>query len=115
MVAQDVYSYNMEQCKGLGGNNIVTVLMREHGTDLQTASDMVGEHFQKLMDQFIMLQGQLPSWSPEVDAAVTDYITAMQHWVIGNLEWSFKTQRYFGKEHARIKDTRVVTLWDAEE
>lgn len=105
----------MEQCKGLGGNNIVTVLMREHGTDLQTASDMVGEHFQKLMDQFIMLQGQLPSWSPEVDAAVTDYITAMQHWVIGNLEWSFKTRRYFGKEHARIKDTRVVTLWDAEE
>ena len=105
----------MEQSKGLGGNNIVTVLMREHKIDLQSAADMVGAHFGKLMEQFIMQQGRVPSWGPEVDAAVTDYITAMQHWVIGNLEWSFRTQRYFGSEHARVKSTRIVSLWPVED
>ena len=34
----------------------------------------------------------------------------MENWVIGNLNWSFETQRYFGHARHEIKRTRVVHL-----
>ncbi|EMD34166.1 hypothetical protein CERSUDRAFT_98094 [Gelatoporia subvermispora B] len=108
--ANDVYSYNMEQAKGIGGNNIVTVLMQEEDIDVQAAADKVGVKFKVLMDRFLELKTSLPKWGPTVDAAVASYVMAMEHWVIGNLEWSFETQRYFGAEHAAVKSTRLVVL-----
>ena len=107
---QDVYSYSAERERGIEGNNIVSVLMKDKGVDLQTASDMVGEHFKRLMDRFVEGKGKLPSWGMEVDAAVAAYVRAMEHWVVGNLEWSFETQRYFGPQHQEVKRTRVVVL-----
>ncbi len=107
---QDVYSYNMEQAKGHSGNNIVTVLMREKNIDLQAASDLVGEHFRVLMDRFMETKTRLPSYGSGVDSAVAQYVAAMEHWVIGNLEWSFESQRYFGSEHRRVRENRVVLL-----
>ncbi|PCH42339.1 terpenoid synthase [Wolfiporia cocos MD-104 SS10] len=113
--SNDIYSYNMEQSKGIGGNNIVTVLMQDKGIDLQAASDLVGAHFDTLMRRFIATKKQLPSWGPAVDATVAGYVAAMEHWVIGNLEWSFETQRYFGALHAQIKDSLTVTLRPREQ
>lgn len=110
MHLQDVYSYNMEQSKGIGGNNIVTVLMADRNVDLQEASDMVGEHFAALMTRFVEGKRKLPSWGMETDAAVAAYICAMEHWVVGNLDWSFETQRYFGPQHAAVKENRVVLV-----
>lgn len=111
---QDVYSYDMEHSKGLGGNNIITVLQRARGIDLQTASDIVGGYFENLMDLFVGGKKRLPSWGPATDKDVTLYVSAMEHWIIGNLEWSFNTQRYFGPMVAEIKRTRVVTLTPKE-
>jgi hypothetical protein len=112
--SQDVYSYNMEQSKGLGGNNIVTVLMQDRGVSLQVAADLVGEHFKDLMDSFVAIKKTLPSWGSSIDAAVLSYVQAMEHWVIGNLVWSFETQRYFGPKHAEVKRTREVQLRSVE-
>ncbi|KAH8100907.1 isoprenoid synthase domain-containing protein [Cristinia sonorae] len=108
--SNDVYSYNMEQAKGHSGNNIVTVLMRAKGVDLQTASDLVGEHFTKLMIRFIHGKSQLPSWGKATDSAVAAYVRAMEHWVKGNLTWSFESQRYFGPRHEEIRETRLIQL-----
>ncbi|KAI0077886.1 terpenoid synthase [Panus rudis PR-1116 ss-1] len=108
--ANDVYSYNMEQAKGHSGNNIVTVLMKAKNVDLQTASDLVGIKFNELMQTFISGKQGLPSWGPSTDNAVQAYIRAMEHWVVGNLDWSFETQRYFGAVHREVKRTRVVVL-----
>ena len=110
MRTQDVYSYNMEQSKGIGGNNIVTVLMEDRIVDLQEASDLVGEHFAGLMARFMDGKRKLPSWGLETDAAVAAYIRAMEHWVVGNLDWSFETQRYFGPQHTAVKENRVVLV-----
>ena len=107
---QDVYSYNMEQSRGIGGNNIVTVLMQARRVDLQAASDLVGQHFKHLMDKFTEGKRKLPSWDLDVDTAVAAYVKAMEHWIIGNLDWSFETQRYFGPQHAEVKRSLMVTL-----
>ena len=66
------------------------------------------------MDRFVENKKRLPAWGPHVDAGVAAYVTAMEYWVVGNLEWSFETQRYFGPGHAEIKRTRVVRLRPAE-
>ena len=105
----------MEQAKGHHGNNIVTVLMKEKGVNLQTAANLVGEHFKTLMDRFVQSKKKLPSWGLTLDAAVAAYIKAMEHWTVGNLEWSFETQRYFGPTHAEIKRTRLVMLRPVED
>ncbi|TCD63577.1 terpene cyclase [Steccherinum ochraceum] len=108
--SNDIYSYNMEQAKGHTGNNIITVLMKAKAIDLQAASHAVGEHFAELMTRFINTKSQLPSWGDAVDSAVQAYTRAMEHWIVGNLVWSFESQRYFGPRHREIKQTLLVML-----
>ena len=101
----------MEQARGLAGNNIVTVLMRDHDIDLQAASDRVGTHFATLMGTFERAKASLRSFGDAaLDAAVARYVEAMEHWIIGNLDWSFQTQRYFGQAYRQVKETHVVVL-----
>ena len=100
----------MEQSKGHRGNNILTVLMGAKGISLQQAANTVGEHSAKLMKDLNDAKKRLPSWGAPVDADVARYIRALEDWVIGNLEWSFKTVRYFGPTHEEVKKTRIVAL-----
>ena len=100
----------MEQSKGHRGNNILTVLMEAKQISLQQAADTVGEHSAKLMKDLNDAKERLPSWGARVDADVARYIRALEDWVIGNLEWSFKTVRYFGPTHDEVKKTRIVIL-----
>ncbi|KAF9266511.1 terpenoid synthase [Marasmius fiardii PR-910] len=109
--ANDVYSWNMEQAKGIGGNNIVTVLMKHRNMGLQSACDYVGLYCDKLMKRYLSAKARLPSWgSSKVDRDVARYAEACGHWIRGNLDWSFETIRYFGAAHSEIKRTRLVTL-----
>lgn len=92
-------------------NNVMSVLMRHKGLDLQGAADYVGVHFKGLIDAFLEAKRTLPSWDPKIDDQVAQYAMAMETWVIGNLNWSFETQRYFGHARHEIKRTRVVHLY----
>lgn len=128
-LGKDVYSYDMEQSRGIAGNNIVTVLMKERNITLQEAADYVGVHFEELMGRYISAQSRLPSWGSSVDSEVARYIQGLGCWIKGNLEfvsllenacllllmpfifsWSFETQRYFGSRYLEVKNTHLVTL-----
>ena len=100
----------MEQSKGHRGNNILTVLMEAKGISLQQAANTVGEHSAKLMEDLNDAKKRLPNWGGRIDIDVARYIGALEDWVIGNLEWSFKTVRYFGPTHDEVKKSRVVAL-----
>lgn len=100
----------MEQSKGHRGNNILTVLMKAKQISLQQAANTVGKHSVKLMKDLNEAKKRLPSWGARVDSDVARYICALEDWVIGNLEWSFKTVRYFGPTHDEVKKTRTVAL-----
>jgi hypothetical protein len=34
----------------------------------------------------------------------------MERWVVGNLEWSFGTRRYFGADNNKIRESLTVEL-----
>ncbi|KAG5636068.1 hypothetical protein H0H81_009214 [Sphagnurus paluster] len=111
----DIYSYDMEQSKGISGNNIVEVLMANRKMTLQEASDHIGEYCAELMERFMTAQNHLPSWGACVDSEVARFIQGLGCWIKGNLDWSFKTQRYFGTKYLEIKETLCVTLRPREE
>ena len=60
----------MEQSMGHLTNNILTVLQREKGFNLQEASDYVGVHFKELVDQFETNKARLPSFGTGLDEVV---------------------------------------------
>ena len=39
----------------------------------------------------------------------------MENWVAGSLNWSFATDRYFGEEHLKVRQTLIVDLYTASE
>ena len=68
---QDLYSYNMEQAMpGHANSNILTVLQKEKGIDLQAAADYVGVHFKELVNKFEANKQRLPSFGEELDVVI---------------------------------------------
>ncbi|KAK7035396.1 Anterior gradient protein 2 [Paramarasmius palmivorus] len=117
-LANDMYSYNMEQAKGHHGANIVTVVMKEKKCSIQDAIDYIAEMCQERLDEYQKAKASLArrarSENDKVYAnALRDGVQALEeygHWVRGNIEWSFKTERYFGKQNKAVKESLVVVL-----
>ncbi|KAI9057325.1 terpenoid synthase [Trametes sanguinea] len=107
--ANDVLSYNAEQARG-DTHNLVCVLMHMNGVDRQEAIELAGELWRKTLDWFFECRKVVPSWGPEIDRQVALYIQGLEDWIIANAEWSFETERYFGKEGHIVKKTRKVAL-----
>ncbi|KZT07613.1 terpenoid synthase [Laetiporus sulphureus 93-53] len=107
--ANDILSYNREQSRG-DSHNLVPVLMRTLGIERQAAVDYAADLCNKTVERFLAGKTALPSWGPEVDAQVQQYIQGLEDWIIANAEWSFMTERYFGKDGPKIRKSLQVPL-----
>jgi len=108
--ANDIYSYNKEQAGGHAANNLITVIQKERGVGLQESMDIAGDFFANYAEEFNAWKEQLPSWGPEIDVAVSEYIKGMAACVRGYIEWSLTGPRYFGSSVEEVKRTRRVLL-----
>ena len=111
----------------MGDNNLLSVLMREKNMTIQQAADHAGEMLRDLMDNFQKIKTRLPFFKKSegvdtssshhpgrtVDDDVRDYVESLEYWMVGNIYWSFATQRYFGAEHKEVECTLVVKLKDS--
>ena len=77
---------------------------------LQEAMDEAGVRFIQAREQFLDDKARIPSWGPDIDPLVSSYVNGLEQFVVGNLEFSFDTERYFGVDRTDVKRTRVVTL-----
>lgn len=77
---------------------------------MQEAIDYAGDLCKQTMNVFTENKDLLPSWGAAVDADVQVYVQGLQDWIVGNLHWSFVTERYFGKRGAEIKATRILEV-----
>ena len=84
--------------------------MKELDLDLQGGIDYVGNRIKEAIDLFVADKAALPSWGPELDAQVQAYVAGLGDWMVGNLVWSFETERYFSKEGHTVKKTRQIAL-----
>jgi len=101
----------MEQSREIDASNIITILREHKGYTLQQAVDHVGEMFSDLVKRHLEARRAFPSFGPEIDSAVSKYFDAIETWVVGNLDWSFASKRYFGEASDEVKKARIVTLY----
>lgn len=109
----DIYSYSLEQSWG-DTQNLLVVAMHEHGTGLQGAVDFVGKMIQQRIDRYCYLKLRVKSWGAEIDEEVDQYVGGLESWVIGTIEWSFATERYFGRQNTEVKKTLRVNVLPKE-
>ncbi|KAJ6490976.1 terpenoid synthase [Mycena sanguinolenta] len=110
ILANDLYSYNVEQSRGDDEHNMVTVAMREKNFNVQQAVDHVGEQYQQLSRAFCEDIKNLPRFPDPVDRLAREYAAGMSLWVYTNIRWSFASQRYFGRDGLLIEKHRRVRL-----
>lgn len=85
---QDVVSYNMEQAKGHGNVNILTVIMKSKGINLQSALDFAGGYFEALTTQVNEVRGFLASHKDSIYSQdALRVLDGYGDWVRGNNEY----------------------------
>ena len=100
----------MEQATGHGGHNIITVVMKEKGMDLDSALEWVAAYFGQVLFKFQAQYRALPSWGPTVDLKVKAYAERLAYFIRGIDCWAFETERYFGTKGREIQKRRIVEL-----
>ncbi|KAJ6545150.1 terpenoid synthase, partial [Mycena capillaripes] len=110
ILANDLYSYNVEQSRGDDAHNIITVAMKEKSLNVQQAVDRVGEQYRRLSQTFCQDMRDLPIFPADIDILAKGYADGMGLWVYTNIKWSFASERYFGTEGLAIEKHRRVRL-----
>ncbi|KAJ7627810.1 isoprenoid synthase domain-containing protein [Mycena polygramma] len=106
----DMVSYNKEQATGNSCHNILTVAMREFNIDLQAALGWLYEHHAQVQVRFFGALERVPSFGPQVDPQLEQYISRMAIWPRCNDSWNFESGRYFGAKGLEIQKSRWVPL-----
>ncbi|KAI0058754.1 terpenoid synthase [Artomyces pyxidatus] len=110
VLTNDVYSYNIEQSAGHGGHNIIKIVTRELGVNVDGAMDWVNRYHTEVLAQFLECRHKIPSFGNELDGQVEKYIQGLESWVRWIDCWSFESGRYFGGKGLEIQKLRVVEL-----
>lgn len=106
----DICSYNKEQSCHDIYSNVIAVLMREQGLDLQAAFDYSGQLCKSAIQRFEDNRAALPSWGEEVDRQVAIYVQGLLDVAVGSLHWTLNSARYFGKDRQTVKGDRFIKL-----
>ena len=106
-------SYNKEQAVGDDHHNIITIIMRQKGYNLQEALEWLAAEHKAREDRILTSswpQVAALRYSPEVDKLLKYYVDHVLNWPRANDSWNFESGRYFGSEGLRIQKERVVRL-----
>jgi len=84
--------------------------MKERNTDVQGAIDWAATIHANMVEKFNKLYLEIPRWGGPLDLDVQMYMNGMAQWVGANVQWSYESERYFGKRGLEIKSTRTLYL-----
>ncbi|KAJ7137759.1 isoprenoid synthase domain-containing protein [Mycena epipterygia] len=106
----DIASYNKEQSVGDDRHNILTIVMHQFNLDLYGAMAWVVDYHEEVETRFLDALKRVPSFGPEVDSQLHEYIEHLANWPRCNDCWNFESGRYFGKNGLEFQKTRYVPL-----
>ena len=89
-------------------HNILFVAMDQHNTDFDGAMAWVVDFHKKIETRFHDTLTRMPSFGPQVDAQLQEYIDLLSNWPRGNYCWNFEGGRYFGSKGLEYQRTRLV-------
>ncbi|KAF5515885.1 Presilphiperfolan-8-beta-ol synthase [Colletotrichum siamense] len=104
----DILSYrkDLEQ----GGEHNLILLLRAQGFSEQEAIDQIGDMILECYRSWYRALAKLPVWGESVDKEVLRYIEACRTIALGNLHFTYTSERYLGHEGAQIRETRIMSL-----
>ncbi|KAJ7137766.1 terpenoid synthase [Mycena epipterygia] len=106
----DIASYNKEQSVGDDRYNILTIVMHQFNFDLYGAMAWVVHYHEEVETRFLDALKRVPSFGPEVDSQLHEYIEHLANWPRCNDCWNFESGRYFGNKGLEFQKTRYVPL-----
>ncbi|KAF7339113.1 Terpene cyclase [Mycena venus] len=106
----DMVSYNKEQAAGDTCHNILAIAMRQLEIDLPAAMKWLHDYHLQVEAKFFEALRDLPSFGPEVDHQLGQYLYAIAIWPRGADCWNFEGGRYFGSKGLEIQKTRCVPM-----
>ena len=109
-LGQDLASYNKEQAAGDDQYNILTIVMHQYSYTLDEALKWTADYHDEVKTRFLDGIERLPSFGPEVDPQLQQFIQAIAIWPRANDCWNFESGRYFGSKGPEIQKTRVVPI-----
>ena len=86
------------------------MLANTKGTSIQEAANFIGKYYESLIETYTKNKQLIPSFGDKVDKDVEAYIRNMEDWIIGIIEWSFRSKRYFGDEHEKVRSSHVTAI-----
>jgi len=90
--------------------NLLTIIMRQYGCDIQAAMEKAYVVHQEGQARLRNLMSQVPSFNPEVDKELNEYIAHVVNWVPAIARWHFECRRYFGDQGEEVRRKRWVAM-----
>ena len=84
--------------------------MRHYYLDIEEAMNWARNYHAKLQTKYLTRLKKLPSFGPQIDKDVKEYLDGIAMMVKGNVCWSFEGRRYFGNIGLKVQQTRCVPL-----
>ncbi|KAF8269054.1 isoprenoid synthase domain-containing protein [Lactarius quietus] len=80
--------------------------MLSYNTDIKGAMNWVSNYHKELESKFMDLyETKIPKFGKPVDTELAQYVDGIGNIVWANYQWSFETERYFGKSGPEIEKT----------
>ncbi len=98
-MTNDIWSYSKERAHP-SGNSYVIIFSHHMGCDTENAMIFVNHLITSRVKCFLHALTQLPGLLEQLNLSTAErqfalhYVTGMEHWMRGNLEWSSQTSRY---------------------
>ncbi len=89
----DIISLDKEMARG-DYHNLVLTLRHEHGLALQEAVHRAAGFIEGALREFLEVAAALPSFGAALDAAMHEYVSFLQDWIRGNIDWSLSSGRF---------------------
>ncbi|GAC1646362.1 MAG: hypothetical protein NVS4B8_18490 [Herpetosiphon sp.] len=93
----DIVSCKKELLQG-DVHNVVLTMSHEYKLPMQQALDRAAALHDTEVRTFVDEVSRLPGFGPEVDLLLGKYISVLRSYIRGNLDWSFRTSRYWREE-----------------
>ncbi|KAF2103158.1 terpenoid synthase [Rhizodiscina lignyota] len=108
LLTNDILSYPKEGPDHM--YNTTAFLKKSRGLSTQEAFDEIGLLLDERFKKWDSLMATLPSWGEENDRQVQLYLDGVKGHVSSNTNWSFMSQRFFGRDGQAVKETRRIKL-----
>ncbi|KAF4984010.1 hypothetical protein FZEAL_715 [Fusarium zealandicum] len=107
-VANDILSYRKEENDACPFSMVAACRMT--GQSPQQAFNTVGGLLEERYQDWNDSIRRLPSWGPDIDDQVRQYIEGIQNVVQANISWSFRSHRYFGDQASKVRQTSKIDV-----